>query len=130
MSNLTIYGQICFWDDNTVQVFLSVSKKEYYLLQQFTKSYEFIIMVIRSTKNEATQCPPPPSLLTRLLSSLAEPRVKSLKLVFKFPLDGYTLFRGSTFKWDLKKLNFTWFRKPDINCGSKIKSELAAAFKQ
>ena len=28
-----------------MQVFLSVSKKEYYLLQQFTKSYEFKVMV-------------------------------------------------------------------------------------
>ena len=55
MTNLTIYGQICFWDDNTVQVFLSVSKKEYYLLQQFTKSYEFKVMVSIITKNEATQ---------------------------------------------------------------------------
>ena len=46
------------WDDNTVQVFLSVSKKEYYLVQQFTKSYEFKVMVSIITKNEATRCPP------------------------------------------------------------------------
>lgn len=58
MTNLTIYGQICFWDDYTVQVFLSVSKKEYYLLQQLTKSYEFKVMVDIITTNEATQCPP------------------------------------------------------------------------
>ena len=33
-------------------------KKEYYLVQQFNKSYQFILMVKISTKNKAFQWPP------------------------------------------------------------------------
>ena len=37
MTNQTIYGQICFWDVYTVQVFFSVSKKEHYFIHQIIR---------------------------------------------------------------------------------------------
>ena len=55
MTNIMICGLICFRDDYILQVFLKEGRKEYYLVQQFTKSYKFIVKVRRGTKNGTTR---------------------------------------------------------------------------
>ena len=49
---------------------------------------------------------------------------KPLKMVLRFRFNQDTLFRGTKFKWKLKKLSYTRFKKPDLMYGWKKKVNL------